>query len=57
MFLLTFLHVLGSLEHVVNDVNEVKDIASGMNIKMEGFDKAQGKDIELIGYRFILYII
>ena len=48
MFLHTFLPVLGSFQHVVDNVNEVKDIAAGMNVKMgEGFDKAQGKDIGL----------
>ena len=48
MFLLTFLHVSGSLKQVADDVYEVKDIARATNIKMEeGFDKAEGKHIGL----------
>ena len=48
MFLLTFLHVSGSLIHVADNVNKVKDIARATNVKMEeGFDKAEGKLIGL----------
>ena len=46
VFLLAFLHILGLIENVAVDVNQVKDIAKNMNAKMnEGFNKAEGKHI------------
>ena len=44
MFLLTFLRVLGLIEHVAEDVNQVKVITKNTNKEMkEGFNETQGK--------------
>lgn len=40
----TFWHILGLIEHVAVDVNQVKNITKNTNDKMkEGFDKVEGK--------------
>lgn len=46
VFLLTFLCVLGLIEHVAEDVNQVKVITKNTNKEMkEGFNETQGKHI------------
>ena len=48
MFLPTFLHILGVMKHVTDNINEVKGITKNTNVRMdEGFNKTQGKDIWL----------
>ena len=43
VFLLPFLHISGLIEHVAEDVNQVKDITKNINDKMkEGFDRMEG---------------
>ena len=40
----TFWRILGLIEHVAVDVNQVKNITKNTNDKMkEGFDKVEGK--------------
>ena len=53
MFLLTLLHILGSIRHVAEDVNQVKDIAQTTKAEVkEGFKETQGKHIWLTTFWF-----
>ena len=46
MFLLPFLHILELIEHVAEDVKQVKDITKNTNDKMkEGFNRLDGTHI------------
>ena len=46
MFLIIFLHILGSMKHFADNINEFKDIAKETNVKIEeGFIKMQGRII------------